>query len=104
MLPEPANHVNSSIVSFLKHFKSARLIEIPCKDQNENGRKRSDQEKETMKAKAMEVREEERAAHEKDMVHAQELVHKRQAFREAIFAQMAKGRTEYKEQLGKRME
>mmetsp|Transcript_29242 Transcript_29242/g.36313 ORF Transcript_29242/g.36313 Transcript_29242/m.36313 type:complete len:182 (+) Transcript_29242:1732-2277(+) len=64
VLPEPVSHVNSSIVSFLKHFKSARLIEIPCAEQNENGRKRSDDEKEEMRVKAQETREEERATHE----------------------------------------
>ena len=64
MLPEPASHVNTSIVSFLEHFKSARLIEIPCPSQNENGYKRSEDEKEEMKVKAAETREEERATHE----------------------------------------
>ena len=64
VLPEPASHVNSSIVSFLEHFKSARLIEIPCANQNENGYKRTEDEKEEIKVKAQETREEERATHE----------------------------------------
>ena len=45
VLPEPANHVNSSIVSFLNHFKSARLISIECAEPQKNGRKRTDEEK-----------------------------------------------------------
>ena len=32
VLPEPTNHVNSSIVSFLNHFKSERLITVTCED------------------------------------------------------------------------
>ena len=81
VLPEPSSHVSSSIVSFLEHFKSARLIEIPCPNQNENGRKRSDEEKDQMRVKAQETREEEKATHEQHMAHAAEMVGKRDSFR-----------------------
>ena len=104
MLPEPASHVNSSIVSFLEHFKSARLIEIPCENQNENGYKRTEEEKEEIKVKATETREEERATHEQHMQHASDMVGKRESFRQAIFVQVSKGRSDYKEQLGQRMD
>lgn len=49
ILPEPANHVNASIVSFLDHFKSKRLISIECVEANTNGRKRTDEEKDQMR-------------------------------------------------------
>jgi len=97
VLPEPSSHVNSSIVTFLKHFKSARLIEIPCSNQNDNGFKRTDEEKDQMKTKAQEVREEERATHEQQMAHAAEMVGKRDAFRQAVFEQVTKGRVDYKD-------
>ena len=32
VLPEPASHVNQSIVTFLNHFKSERLIKVECAD------------------------------------------------------------------------
>ena len=49
ILPEPVNHVNASIVSFLDHFKSKRLIQVECVEANTNGRKRNDEEKEQMR-------------------------------------------------------
>ena len=64
VLPEPASHVNSQIVSFLEHFKSNRLITLQCQNQNENGRKRTDDEKDQMRTENEAKREEERAAHE----------------------------------------
>ena len=74
VLPEPSNHVNERIVSFLNHFKSARLIQIDCKDANSNGRKRTDEEKEQMRTENQAKREEERAAHEQQMTHSAEMV------------------------------
>ena len=104
VLPEPANHVNASIVSFLNHFKSARLITIDCVNPNENGSKRTDKEKEIISEKNLAKREEERASHEKYMTHQAEMVHKRDQFRSAIFEQVSKGRSLYKEGMVGRME
>ena len=64
VLPEPASHVNQSIVSFLDHFKTDRLILIECLNPNTNGRKRTDEEKEDMLRENQTKREEERATHE----------------------------------------
>lgn len=50
-----------------------------------------------MKTKAQEVREEERATHEQQMAHAAEMVGKRDAFRQAVFEQVTKGRVDYKD-------
>ena len=104
VLPEPASHVNSSIVSFLDHFKSERLIQITCKEANTNGHKRTDEEKESMRTENQAKREEERATHEQQMTHSAEMVQKRDSFRQAIFEQVTKGRSEYKEHLVERME
>ena len=49
ILPEPVNHVNERIVTFLDHFKSKRLIQVECLEANTNGRKRNDEEKEQMR-------------------------------------------------------
>ena len=51
-----------------------------------------------------ERKEEEKATHEKQMSHAAEMVEKRDQFRAAIFERVSKGRSEYKELLGQRMD
>ena len=104
ILPEPTNHVNARIVSFLNHFKSGRLITMECVNPNKNGRTRADDEKEKMRTENLAKREEERATHEQDMAHAAEMVGKRDAFKSAIFEQVTKGRGHYKEILVERME
>ena len=45
VLPEPGDHINRSIVQYLNHFKSKRLIKVICKDKDTDRRKRSDEEK-----------------------------------------------------------
>lgn len=47
-LPEPQNHVNLNIMSFLNHFKAARLIHVDCEDPKKYGHKRSTEEKENI--------------------------------------------------------
>lgn len=59
-LPEPENHTNDNIVSFLKHYKSERLIQITCPNPEKNGRKRTDDEKDKMKLDCTEKRSEEK--------------------------------------------
>ena len=49
-------------------------------------------------------REEEIATHEQLMTHAQDMVQKRESFRQAVFDHVFKGRNSYKDQLGERME
>lgn len=49
-------------------------------------------------------REEEIATHEQLMTHAQDMVQKRESFRQAVFEHVSKGRNSYKDQLGERME
>ena len=49
-------------------------------------------------------REEEIATHEQLMTHAQDMVQKRESFRQAVFDHVSKGRNSYKDQLGERME
>lgn len=81
VLPEPSNHVNERIVTFLDHFKSERLIQIECKEANTNGRKRTDDEKDELRTENQAKREEERATHEQQMTHSAEMVQKRESFR-----------------------
>ena len=53
-----------------------------------------------MLSAAQAQKEEERAAHEKQMSHAAEMVEKRDQFKAALFERVTRGRAEYKEQLG----
>jgi hypothetical protein len=45
ILPEPQQHVNNEIRSFLLHFKSDRLIHITCDNKPHSARKRGEEEK-----------------------------------------------------------
>ena len=45
ILPEPHQHVNNEIRSFLFHFKSDRLIHIICENKPQQARKRGEKEK-----------------------------------------------------------
>ena len=45
ILPEPSQHVNLEIKSFLLHFKSDRLIHIACDNKPVEARKRGEEEK-----------------------------------------------------------
>lgn len=45
ILPEPGQHVNNEIRSFLLHFKSDRLIHISCDNKPVEARKRGEEEK-----------------------------------------------------------
>ena len=104
MLPEPASHVNQSIVTFLNHFKSERLIKVECADPDKDGRKRTDEEKETMNADNQTRREEEKAQQEKYLQDTADMVQKRDSYKTTIFELVAKGRTAYKEKLMTRMD
>lgn len=99
-LPEPEQHVNASIVEFLDHFKSQRLIMVPEPDSASKQRKRGEEEKEQLKEDKNAQREVEKQFYEQVLSNRDEVKEQREKFKKEAQVQVASDRTSYKEKLG----
>ena len=104
VLPEPRDHINRSIVQYLNHFKSKRLLKVVCKDKNTDRRKRSDEEKQQMSEEIAARQEKEKETHENFLTYMENLKEKREQYKTVANEQVSKGRDEYKNILAAEMD
>ena len=104
VLPEPRDHINRSIVQYLNHFKSKRLLKVICKDKSTDRRKRSDEEKQQMSEEIAARQEKEKETHENFLTYMENLKEKREQYKTVANEQVSKGRDEYKNILAAEMD
>ena len=102
-MPQPENHVNNEILEYLNHFNKSRLIEVPCANPDESGRKRSDSEKARLINQTKEAREEQKQLHEKHVHEMKQLQESRDQFKSRVFGLVDESRGSYKKDLQENM-
>lgn len=86
VLPQPEEHINTELVTFLTHFKEPRLITVASK--GDDNRKRAEEERERINQERLALREEQVAQYDKHVEARNQLKETREAYREALFSKV----------------